>query len=135
MINNAANILTDIPSWTLITSFQKNPLNPTLAFHLPTNFLSNKKETLKRAFIKSRNLFLKSALNAIFKTIKKQIKSHRSADIKKGIQSLQLSNDPKRWITLKKEMGYPRIGNTPKMKFSITDFFSKCDQIRTFPRI
>ena len=74
-------------------------------------------------------------MNAIFKTIKKQIKSHRSADIKKGIQSLQLSNDPKRWITLKKEMGYPRIGNTQKMKFSITDFFTKCDQIRTFPRI
>ena len=46
--------------------------------------------------MKTRNSFLKSALNVISKKTKKQIKS-----------LLQLSNDPKSWRTLKKEMGYP----------------------------
>ena len=37
------------------------------------------------------------------KKIKKDIKTHRSDDIiKRKIQSLQLSNDPKTWSTLKK---------------------------------
>ena len=45
--------------------------------------------------MKTRNSFLKSALNAISKKTKKQIKSHRVADIQNRIQSLQLNSDPK----------------------------------------
>ena len=59
------------------------------------------------AFIKSRNPFLKSALNAISKRIKKLIKSHRNVNLQKRVQNPQLSNDPQSWGTLKKEMEYP----------------------------
>ena len=46
------------------------------------------------------------------KKLKKNIKSHLNAVIKKIIQSLQLSNDPKRWRTFKKEMIYLRKGSS-----------------------
>ena len=69
--------------------------------------LIKQKRKIKRAFIKTRNPFLKSALNAVSEKIKKQIKSHRTTNIQKGIQSLQLTNDPNSWRTLKKEMGHP----------------------------
>ena len=69
--------------------------------------------------MKTRNSFLKSALNAISKKTKKQIKSHRVTDIQNRIQSLQLNNDPKSWRTLKKEMGYPnKESSYPDLKNS-----------------
>ena len=74
--------------------------------------LIKKKRKIKRAFIKSRNPFLISAPNAISKNIKEQIKSHRSAGIKKRIQSLQLSNDLKSLRTLNKEMDYSSKGSS-----------------------
>ena len=77
------------------------------------------KTKIKRAFMKTRNSFLKSALNAISKKTKKQIKSHRVTDIQNRIQSLQLNNDPKSWRTLKKEMGYPnKESSYPDLKNS-----------------
>ena len=82
--------------------------------------LINQKIKNKKAFIKSRNPFLKSALNSISKKIKKQIKTHRSADIKKRIQSFQISNDSKSWRTLKKEMGYPsKWSSYPSQKIAL----------------
>ena len=66
---------------------------------------------MKRAFIKTRNLFLKSAVNAISKKNKKLIKSHWATYIQSRIQSLQLNSDPKSWRTLKKEMGYSNKGS------------------------
>ena len=73
--------------------------------------------SIERAFIKTRNPFFKTALNAISKKIKKQIKNHRTIDIQNRIKSLQLNNDPKSWRTLKKEMGYPNKGSSyPDLK-------------------
>ena len=65
--------------------------------------LIKQKRKIKRAFIKARNSFLKSALKAITKQNKKPIKSRGTANIQKRIQSLQLTNDPKSWRTLKKK--------------------------------
>ena len=58
--------------------------------------LIKQKIKIKKAFIKTRNPFLKSALNAIPKKIKKLIKSHWATDIHERIQSL--------WLTQKKEV-------------------------------
>ena len=74
--------------------------------------LIKQKRKIKKAFIKIRNPFLKSILNAISKKIEKLIKSHRATDIQNRIQTLQLNNDPKGWRTLKKEMGYPNKGSS-----------------------
>ena len=51
------------------------------------------------------------------KKIKKLIKSHWTRDIQKRIQSLQLTNDPRSWRTLNKEMGCPNKGSSyPDLK-------------------
>ena len=66
IINNTSNILTD----TIMNTHNHLPKklsNHTTAFQVPFNFRWNKKS--KRAFINSRNQFLKSALNAISKKL------------------------------------------------------------------
>ena len=40
------------------------------------------------------------------------MKNHRATEIQNRIQSHQLNNDPKRWRTLKKEMGYSTKGSS-----------------------
>ena len=54
-----------------------------------------------RAIIKSRDPFLKSALNAISKKKNQKIKNYRNADIQKRIQTLQLIINQKSWRTLR----------------------------------
>ena len=91
------------------------------------------KTKIKRAFMKTRNSFLKSALNAISKKTKKQIKSHRVTDIQNRIQSLQLNNDPKSWRTLKKEMGYPnKESSYPDLKNGSSIAKTDGDKLKLF---
>ena len=49
---------------------------------------------------------------AVSKKIKNLIKSHWARDIQKRIQSLQLTNYPRSWRTLNKEMGCPNKGRS-----------------------
>ena len=102
IINNAANILTE----TIMSIHKHHPekiIKSSTSIFLSIQLLKKQKRKIKRAFIKSINLFLKYALDAISKKIKKQIKSHWSAYIKNRIQSLLLSNDLKSWRNLKKK--------------------------------
>ena len=87
-------------------------IKPNTSVPLSIQLLIKQKSKIKTAFIKTRNPFLKSVLNAITKKIKKLIKNHRSTDIQKRIQSLHLTNDSKSWRTLKREMGYPNKGSS-----------------------
>ena len=73
IINNTATILSD----TLTTISRKKLLNQILVFLFPFNYSLNK---IKRAFIQTRNPFIKSALNTTTKKIKKLIKNHRTTD-------------------------------------------------------
>ena len=95
--------------------------------------LIRQKTKIKRAFMKTRNSFLKSALNAVSKKTKKQIKSHRVTDIQNRIQSLQLNNDPKSWRTLKKEMGYPnKESSYPDLKNGSSIAKTDGDKLKLF---
>ena len=95
--------------------------------------LIRQKTKIKRAFMKTRNSFLKSALNAISKKTKKQIKSHRVTDIQNRIQSFQLNNDPKSWRTLKKEMGYPnKESSYPDLKNGSSIAKTDGDKLKLF---
>ena len=95
--------------------------------------LVKQKRKIKRAFIKTRNPFLKSTLNAISKKNKKQIKSHRATDIQNRIQSLQLNNDPRSWRTLKKEMGYPnKASSYPDLKSDTSIAKTDGDHLKLF---
>ena len=76
IINNTATILSDTFT-TFITISRKKLLNQILVFLFPFNYSLNK---IKRAFIQTRNPFIKSALNATTKKIKKLIKNHRTTD-------------------------------------------------------
>ena len=87
-------------------------IKPNTSVPLSIQLLIKQKSKIKTAFIKTRNPFLKSVLNAITKKIKKLIKNHRTTDIQKRIQSLHLTNDSKSWRTLKREMGYPNKGSS-----------------------
>ena len=92
-------------------------IKPNTSVPLSIQLLIKQKSKIKTAFIKTRNPFLKSVLNAITKKIKKLIKNHRTTDIQKRIQSLHLTNDSKSWRTLKREMGYPNKGSSyPDLK-------------------
>ena len=95
--------------------------------------LVKQKRKIKRAFIKTRNPLLKSALNAISEKIKKQIKSHQATDIQNRIQSLQLNNDPNSWRPLKKEMGYPNKGSSyPDLKNDTSIAKTDGDKLKLF---
>ena len=116
MTNNAATILTDA-ILNIYNNLPEKIIKPNTSIPFSIPLLIKQKRKIKRAFIKTRNPFLKSAMNAITKKIKKLIKSHRATDIQNRIQSLQLNNDPKSWGTLKKEMGYPNKGSSyPDLK-------------------
>ena len=87
IINNAATILSE------------KTIKPNTSITFAIQLLVKQKRKIERAFIKTRNPFLKTALNAISKKLKKQIKNHRTIDIQNRIKSLQLNNDPKSWRT------------------------------------
>ena len=111
IINNAANILTD-SILNIYNTLSEKTIKPSPSIPFDIQLLIKQKRKIKRAFIKTRNPFLKTVLNATSKKIKQQIKIHRTTDIQNRIQSLQLNNDPKSWRTLKKEMGYPSKGSS-----------------------
>ena len=128
IINNAVIVLTD----SMINIYNNLPeknIKPNTSVPLSIQLLIKQKK-IKRAFIKTRNPFLKSALNVISKKLKKLIiKSYRTTDIKKRIQSLQLTNDPKSWRNLKKEMGYSNKGSSyPDQKSDTT--IAKTDRVK-----
>ena len=98
IINNTATILTD----TILNIYNTLPektIKSNTSIPFAIQLLVKQKRKTERAFIKTRNPFLKIALNAISKKIKKQIKNHRTIDIQNRIKSLQLNNDPKSWRT------------------------------------
>ena len=94
IINNAAIILTD-SIMNIHNNLPEKNIKPNTSVPFSIQLLIKQKRKIKRAFIKTRNPFLKSVLNAISKKIEKLIKSHRTTDIQKRIKSLQLTNDPK----------------------------------------
>ena len=94
IINNAAIILTD-SIMNIHNNIPEKNIKPNTSVPFSIQLLIKQKRKIKRAFIKTRNPFLKSVLNAISKKIEKLIKSHRTTDIQKRIKSLQLTNDPK----------------------------------------
>ena len=106
-------------------------IKPNTVYYI--QLLIKQKRKIKKAFIKIRNLFLKSILNAISKKIEKLIKSHRATDIQNRIQTLQLNNDPKGWRTLKKEMGYPNKGSSyPDLKNDTSIVKTDRDKLKQF---
>ena len=116
IINNAATILTD-SILNIYKTLPEKTIKPSTSLPFDIQLLIKQKRKIKRVFIKTRNPFLKTVLNATSEKIKQQIKIHRTTDIQNRIQSLQLNNDPKSWRTLKKEMGYPSKGNSyPDLK-------------------
>ena len=100
---------------------------------LSIQLLIKQKRKIKRAFIKSRNPFLKSTLNAISKKIKKLIKHHCTTEIQKKIQSFQHTNDSKSWRTLKREMGYPnKESSFPDLKNDSSIAKTDRDKLKQF---
>ena len=75
IINNAATILSE------------KTIKPNTSITFAIQLLVKQKRKIERAFIKTRNPFLKTALNAISKKIEKQIKNHRTTDIQTRIKS------------------------------------------------
>ena len=132
IINNAATILTD-SIVNIHNNLPEKHIKPNTSIPLSIQLLIKQKRKIKRAFIKSRNPFLKSALNAISKKIKKLIKNHRTKDIQKRIKNLQLNNDSKSWRTLKKEMGYPNKGSSyPDLKSDSSIAKTDRDKLKQF---
>ena len=111
IINNAANILTD-SILNIYNTLSEKTIKPSPSIPFDIQLLIKQKRKIKRAFIKTRNPFLKTGLNAISKKIKQKIRNHRTAGIQNRIQILQLNNNPKSWRTLKKEIGYPSKGSS-----------------------
>ena len=106
-------------------------IKPNTVYYI--QLLIKQKRKIKKAFIKIRNPFLKSILNAISKKIEKLIKSHRVTDIQNRIQTLQLNNDPKGWRTLKKEMVYPNKGSSyPDLKNDTSIVKTDRDKLKQF---
>ena len=92
IISNAATILTD----TILNIYNTLPektIKPNTSIPFAIQLLVKQKRKIEWTFIKTRNPFLKTALNAIFKNIKKQIKNHRTTDIQNSTKSL--NNDKK----------------------------------------
>ena len=104
-------ILTD-SILNIYKTFPEKTIKPNTSLPLDIQLLIKQKRKIKRAFIKTRNPFLKTVLNATSKKIKQEIKIHRSINTQNRIQSLQLNNDPKSWRTPNKEMGYPSKGSS-----------------------
>ena len=111
IINNAATILTD-SILNIYNTLPEKTIKSKTSLSFDIQLLIKQKRKIKRAFIKTRNPFFKTVLNATSKKIKKQIKIHRTTDIQNWIQWLQFNNDPKSWRTLKKEMGYANKGSS-----------------------
>ena len=132
IINNAATILTD-SIVNIHNNLPEKYIKPNTSVPLSIQLLIKQKRKIKRAFIKTRNPFLKSALNAISKKIKKLIKNHRTTNIQKRIQSLQLTNHSKSWRTLKREMGYPNKGSShPDLKSDSSIAKTDRDKLKQF---
>ena len=106
IINNASTILTD-SIWNIYKTLPEKTIKPNTSLPFDIQLLIKLKRKIKRAFIKTRNPFLRAVLNATPKKIEHQIKIHCTTDIQNTIQSIQLNNNPKSWRNLKKEMGYP----------------------------
>ena len=106
IIDNAASILSDT-ILDIHNNLLEKIIKPNTSIPLSIQSLIKQKRKIKRAFIKTRNPFIKSALNAVSKKIKKLIKTHRTTDLQKRIQNFKLNNDHKSWRTLKREMGFP----------------------------
>ena len=124
IINNADNILTD-SIVNIHNNLSEKNIKPNTSVPLSIQLLIKQKIKNKRAFIKTGNPFLKSALNAISKKIIKLLK--------KRIQSLQLTNDSKSWRTLKRDMGYPNKGSSyPDLKSVLSIAETDRDKLKQF---
>ena len=84
IINNTATILTDI-ILSIYNTLPEKTIKPNTSIPFAIQLLVKQKK-IERAFIKTRNPFLKTALNAISKKIEKQIKNHRTTDIQTRIK-------------------------------------------------
>ena len=80
IINNAATILTD-SILNIYNTLPEKTIKPKTSLPFDIQLLIKQKRKIKRAFIKTRNPFLKTVMNATSKKIKKQIKIHRTTDI------------------------------------------------------
>ena len=89
IINSAATILTDI-ILNIYSTLTEKTIKPNTSIPFAIQLLIKQKK-IERAFIKTRNLFLKTALNTISKKTEKQIKDHRTADIQTRVKSHQKS--------------------------------------------
>ena len=67
--NNAATILTDT-ILNIYNNLLEKIIKPNSGIPFSSQLLINQKRKIKRAFIKTRNLFLKSAMNTITKKLK-----------------------------------------------------------------
>ena len=79
IINNAATILT-YTILNIYNNLSEKTIKPNTSIPFAIQLLVKQKK-IERAFIKTRNPFLKTALNAISKKIKKEFKNHRTTDI------------------------------------------------------
>ena len=70
IINNAATILTDA-ILNIYNNLPEKIIKPNTSIAFSIQLLIKQKTKIKRAFIKTRNPFLKSAMNAISRKIKK----------------------------------------------------------------
>ena len=132
IINDADTILTD-SIVNIHNNLSEKNTKPNTSVPLSIQLLIKQKRKIKRAFIKTGNPFLKSALNAISRKIIKLIKNHRTTDIQKRIQSLQLTNDSKSWRTLKRDMGYPNKGSSyPDLKSVLSIAETDRDKLKQF---
>ena len=84
IINNAATILNDA-ILNINNNLPEKIIKPNTSIPYSIQLLIKQKGKIKRAFIKIRNPFLKSAMNAITKKTKKRIKNHRVTDIQNKI--------------------------------------------------
>ena len=86
IINNAATILT-YTILNIYNNLSEKTIKPNTSIPFAIQLLVKQKRKIEWTFIKTRNPFLKTALNAISKKIEKQIKNHRTTDIQTRIKS------------------------------------------------
>ena len=80
IINNAATIHTH-SIMNIHNNLPEKSIKPNTSVPFSIQLLIKQKRKVTRAFIKTRNPFPKSALNAVSKKLKTLIKSHRATDI------------------------------------------------------